>query len=202
MFVSNCRNAGAETRLRLVEELMKHMEVHSYGRCLKNMDEPPRGKRSPNENKRFIISQYKWYECAYFRWFNTFVYSRDILYLLLVCRYLAFENNIIKDYVSEKVFDGFLAGTVPVYYGTSSVARLLPSAGAVIQFSDFSDVKSLAQNLTETGRDRARYESMLKWKKGPSKNDIDRFQSVIDMTAYKFTSLCRICQKLADGTPI
>lgn len=40
---------------------MKHMEVHSYGRCLKNKEEPPRGTRSPNENKRLVISQYKWY---------------------------------------------------------------------------------------------------------------------------------------------
>ena len=45
---------------RFVEELMKHMEVHSYGRCLKNAEEPPRGKRSPNENKRHVLSQYKW----------------------------------------------------------------------------------------------------------------------------------------------
>lgn len=25
--------------------------------------------------------------------------------------YLAFENNVIRDYVSEKVFDGLLSGT-------------------------------------------------------------------------------------------
>ena len=52
------------------QELMKHMPVHSYGKCLHNKDEPPRGKLSQNENKRKVLSQYKWY--------------------------LAFENNIIK----------------------------------------------------------------------------------------------------------
>ena len=49
---------------------MKHMEVHSYGKCLHNKDEPDARGRSRNENKRHILSQYKWY--------------------------LAFENNVIK----------------------------------------------------------------------------------------------------------
>ena len=70
MFTSNCKNAGAENRLRYFEELMKHMEVHSYGKCLHNKDEPDAQGRNRNENKRHILSQYKWY--------------------------LAFENNVIK----------------------------------------------------------------------------------------------------------
>ena len=34
--------------------------------------------------------------------------------------YLAFENFAVDDYVSEKVFEGLFAGTVPVYRGASS----------------------------------------------------------------------------------
>jgi hypothetical protein len=150
---------------------MKHFEVHSYGRCLKNRDEPPRGNRSPNENKRFVLSQYKWY--------------------------LAFENNVIKDYVSEKVFDGILAGTVPVYQGAPTVAKLLPSADAVVQVGNFQSPKELAAYLKEVGSDRTKYEALLEWKSHATQSKLDAFQEVIDMTGYKFTSLCRICHKLS-----
>jgi hypothetical protein len=157
--------------LRYVEELMKHFEVHSYGRCLKNKEEPPKGSRSPNENKRFVLSQYKWY--------------------------LAFENNVIKDYVSEKVFDGILAGAVPVYHGAPTVDKFLPSPNAVVKVGDFQSPKELAAHLTAVGHDQAKYESMLAWKSQPQQTSVDAFQRVIDMTGYKFTSLCRICEKLA-----
>ena len=40
-FVSNCRNAGAENRLKYLQKLIDVYPVHSYGRCLHNTDEPP-----------------------------------------------------------------------------------------------------------------------------------------------------------------
>ena len=56
-FVSNCRNAGAEQRLKLLEELGRHYEVHSYGRCLHNRDEPPLKKgESRGEAKRRLLA--------------------------------------------------------------------------------------------------------------------------------------------------
>ena len=48
-----------------------------------------------------------------------------------VLGYLAgLQNSIIKDYVSEKVYDGILAGTVSVYRGAASVDRVMPAPGA------------------------------------------------------------------------
>lgn len=176
MFTSNCKNAGADSRLKYFEELMKHMTVHSYGKCLHNTEEPPAGKRSRNENKRRVLSKYKWY--------------------------LAFENNIIKDYVSEKVYDGVLAGTVPVYYGTDGVDRLLPDGRAVVKVSDFSSPKALAEFLTGVGADKSKYEAYLAWKQQPPQSKVDAFQSVIDMTAYKYTSLCRVCHQLSEDGAI
>ena len=37
--------------------------------------------------------------------------------------YLAFENLPVEDYVSEKIFEGLFAGTVPVYRGSPTVHR-------------------------------------------------------------------------------
>lgn len=112
-------------------------------------------------------------------------------------RYLAFENNVIKDYVSEKVYDGILAGTVPVYHGAPTVSRLLPDPGAVVKVSDFSDPRALAQHLKAVGSDHTKYDALLAWKANPMQAAVDAFQKVIDSTAYKYTSLCRICEKLA-----
>ena len=45
------------------------------------------------------------------------------------------------------------------------------------------------------------YNSYLQWKTKKQKSDMDKFQNVIDMTGYKYTSLCRICEKLATDIP-
>jgi len=112
-------------------------------------------------------------------------------------RYLAFENNVIKDYVSEKVYDGLLAGTVPVYHGAPTVDKLLPNPSSVVKVSDFPEgPKQLADHLKLVGQDKAKYNQLFAWKSNPAQEEVDAFQEVIDMTAYKYTSLCRICEKL------
>jgi len=77
-------------RNRLAMELMTQMKIDSYGRFLNNRQPeiPDRGQ----ETKLSLIAPYKF------------------------C--LAFENSIAVDYVTEKFFDPFLAGTVPVYFGS------------------------------------------------------------------------------------
>ena len=172
-FVSNCRNAGAEKRLGMMEELAKYIPVHNYGKCLKNKDEPDMGGRKGDRagNKQAVLQRYKFY--------------------------LAFENNKIKDYVSEKVFDGLLGGTLPVYYGAESIEQFMPVEGqkAVIQMDDFESMENLAAFLNELARDETRYNEYFKWKQeAPSR----RFQGILDMTAYKYTSLCRFCQRFVD----
>ena len=108
----------------------------------------------------------------------------------------------LQDYVSEKVFDGILAGTVPVYYGTDTVDRLLPAPGkTVVNVSDFSSPAALAAHLKAVGADQAKYEAMLSWKQNPPQHHVDKFQEVIDSTGYKYTSLCRICHRLATDIP-
>ncbi|GMH84241.1 hypothetical protein TL16_g09863 [Triparma laevis f. inornata] len=170
-FVSNCRAAGAEKRLAMMEELSKYMPVHSYGSCLNNKQEPKLSDVKAT-NKQMILQRYKFY--------------------------LSFENNIIKDYVSEKVFDGLLAGSLPVYRGAESIDKFMPSetTPAVIKMSDFGDdMKALSDYLLKLANDESEYNKYFQWK---TEDSNDRFQSVLDMTAYKYTSLCRICQKVLE----
>ena len=110
-FVSNCKNAGATARLEQMEELARHIPLHSYGRCLKNKEEPKLSDER-NMNKRLVLQRYKFY--------------------------LSFENNQIKDYVTEKVFDGLLAGTLPIYWGAESIDQVSERSEASFE-EDSSD---------------------------------------------------------------
>jgi len=56
---------------------------------------------------------------------------------------ICFENTcLVQDYISEKIFDSFLAGTVPIYYGASNIERLIP-ARCFIDYRDFDNFDHL-----------------------------------------------------------
>jgi len=177
-FVSNCKNAGAKRRLDLLRKLNASYPVHSYGKCLHNVDEPPAKKgENRGDAKRRLLAKYKFA--------------------------LAFENAVVKDYVSEKVFDAILAGALPLYRGADRVDRLMPGERAVVKFADFGDDPAkLAAHLRHLASDKEAYDAYFAWRSPPRDTAAARakFQSTLDMTAYKFTALCRICAKLdADG---
>lgn len=167
-FISNCNPA----RLELLVSLSQYMPVHSYGGCMRNRTEPQLDTTSRNANKRKILQRYKFY--------------------------LAFENSVVDDYVTEKVFDGLLGGTLPVYRGTPSIDKFMPYSlqhPAVIKLSDFKDMRELSEYLNHLANNETAYESYFRWKQlEPSPN----FESILNMTAYTFHALCRMCAKLAE----
>jgi hypothetical protein len=64
---------------------------------------------------------------------------------------LCFENSILKGYVTEKIFDCFFAGTIPVYWGAPDIEDQLPS-GCFIdkrQFKDYAELKGYLKSLDE-----------------------------------------------------
>jgi len=177
-FVSNCKNAGATERLTFMKDLSKYIPLHSYGKCLHNKDEPRlKNGETRTDSKQKILSRYKFY--------------------------LAFENRIIQDYVSEKVFDGLLSGSLPVYWGTSSVDAYLPHPKSIIKASDFDTPEALAQYLQKVANDEDLYNSYFEWKKtyDPQDPNIFNFQMKLNSTAYKYTSICNMCDAVANGEP-
>ena len=77
---------SGQGRRDYIQALMQHIEVHSYGKCLHNRDEPAdvQGLANWREKKWSILSRYKFY--------------------------LGFDSVVCKDYVSEKIYDGLLGG--------------------------------------------------------------------------------------------
>lgn len=84
VFASNCGAAGAKDRTKYLEELMKYLPIHSYGKCFHNREEPD----IPYDPKWPAIAQRR---------------ARKIHVLSHYRFYLAFENAPVDDYVSEKV---------------------------------------------------------------------------------------------------
>lgn len=110
----------ASERQSLLEELAQCMEVHSYGRILRNrklwFD---RGERS----KIRALRQYRYT--------------------------LAFENSVAVDYVTEKFYQPLSTGTIPVYLGAPNISEFAPGERCYVDVRDFSSAQDLAAFLRQ-----------------------------------------------------
>ncbi|XP_043846655.1 3-galactosyl-N-acetylglucosaminide 4-alpha-L-fucosyltransferase FUT3-like [Dromiciops gliroides] len=81
--------------------------------------------------------------------------------------YLAFENSLHQDYITEKLWHNALkAWTVPIVYGPPryNYERFLPS-DAFIHVSDFRTPQELVAYLMKLNKDEERYLSYFQWRK-------------------------------------
>jgi len=141
MYVQSSCEAPSD-RDSFVAELMKHIDVDSYGRCLNNKHLPPHIAEPVegmiHDDFLSLVGNYK------------FV--------------LAMENAVCDEYITEKLWRTINVGAVPVYYGSSklSVASWLPNgADSAIFISDFLDPTKLAAELLRIDADDGAYESYL-----------------------------------------
>lgn len=125
-------------RIAYVRELMRYIDVHSYGRQLRNrwlaLD---KGRATKLET----IADYKFT--------------------------LSFENAVAPDYVTEKFFDPLIVGSVPVYLGAPNVAEFAPGNRCYIDVSELEGPKALAEYLTALNENDAAYQEYLAWKQRP-----------------------------------
>lgn len=170
---SNCHTGGAAERTEYVRQLMKFIPVDSYGACLHNKPLPS-GDRG---------------------WQGSFGEMMDHKIRLLrdYKFFLAFENNNITDYVTEKLASALLAGSVPVYMGSSNVKRWAPDDHAVIRVDDFNSPRELAEYLNSLMDDEARYEAHLEWKRRGYL--LPAFRRIVDDCI--FYAECRLCEAVA-----
>ncbi|XP_069798754.1 3-galactosyl-N-acetylglucosaminide 4-alpha-L-fucosyltransferase FUT3-like [Dendropsophus ebraccatus] len=107
--------------------------------------------------------------------------------------YLAFENSIFRDYITEKLwFNAFGSWAVPVVLGTSreNYERFIPG-DAFIHVNDFPSPKELAAYLLELDKDDEKYRKYFNW----------RFKyRVIDSNkghgpSYTFCKICDIIRE-------
>ena len=65
---------------------------------------------------------------------------------------LCFENCTFPGYVTEKIFDCFLAGCIPIYFGAPDIADFVPAQTFIDyrQFGNYADLDRFLRGMTES----------------------------------------------------
>ncbi|KAM4723100.1 4-galactosyl-N-acetylglucosaminide 3-alpha-L-fucosyltransferase FUT6-like [Rhinophrynus dorsalis] len=106
--------------------------------------------------------------------------------------YLAFENSIHEDYITEKLWtNSLISGTVPVVLGPprENYERFIPP-DSFIHVDDFSTAEELALYLHELDKDDQRYKQYFNWRSTLQPME-DRPDWVIEY--------CRVCKALKEA---
>jgi len=161
---SNC--AAVNNRSEYVEELMKYIQVNSFGSCLHNINLNTYlnlTKDTGEKSKMEVLARHKFY--------------------------LAFENANIQDYVSEKFWGAFRTSTVPVYMGAPNIDDFRPARHSIIKVTDFKNPEDLANYLILLNENDHLYDEYLSWR-----NQIHFLPSFKNLLKYqKYDPRCRIC---------
>ncbi|CAG9531463.1 unnamed protein product [Cercopithifilaria johnstoni] len=100
--------------------------------------------------------------------------------------YLAFENSICRDYITEKLYKCLLRLMVPVVLKKSIYEGVLPP-GSFIAADDFTSPRELADYLKYLSNNKTAYLSYLEWTK--------QYQKTFDVSTY-----CELCKYLHRDT--
>lgn len=151
-------------RKSYIQELKKFMKVDMFGTC----GTRPCKTRTPNVG-----------QCI-----RNF--SRDYKF------YFSFENNICKDYTTEKLFNFFShddLNIIPVVNGPPMASEYLPK-GTFINALDFPSIKELAKRLKQISSSETAYTQFLKEK--------DKYYSLTEPEVFREV-MCNICEKINRG---
>lgn len=125
-----------------IQELMKHINIDSYGKCLHNRDlekEFQDPLTMHNQNFLEFLQQYKFM--------------------------ISFENAICDDYMTEKLFRTFHVGVLPIYKGAPNVREWLPDDKSAVIVDDFANPKELAEFITYLDSNDEEYDKYFEYKK-------------------------------------
>ena len=78
--------------------------------------------------------------------------------------YLAFENSVCLDYISEKVHKPFETKTIPIVLGGGQYERLFPPH-SYIDAMDFDSPRELAEYLKYLDQNEDKYMEYFWWRK-------------------------------------
>ena len=143
-FQSNCvpyRDAAAG-------RLSENGPVHCTGHC--QWRSPPSGDRSNLISHYNASSNWDMSRSHYKR--NADIYSKYRFCLVM-------ENNYQPGYITEKILMAFIAGCIPVYYGTESIFDIFNENSFV--FYNISDPQSALEKIRTLESDKDAYEQML-----------------------------------------
>ena len=80
---------------------------------------------------------------------------------------VAVENSEMPHYVTEKVFDSFVAGCVPVYFGAPNILDYVPHRDAIIDVRALGGAKQAAEEIARLVSDDDAYARKHAWRDDP-----------------------------------
>ncbi|KAG0360080.1 Alpha 1,3 fucosyltransferase [Gamsiella multidivaricata] len=140
--VSNCWPKN--NRNELMDDLVKKFGAHSYGNCMNN-------KKIPKE----MTDGMDW-ENAKTQTIAAYPFA------------LAAENSNCLGYVTEKIYNVYAAGAIPLYLGAPDITDYVPE-GSYIDASDFRDTDEIISYMKTVDRSQ-----FYKWK-DEVKKDVKKF---------------------------
>jgi hypothetical protein len=128
--VSNGNRGYARIRNTFFQLLSQYKKVDSCGSFMNNI-----GYRAPMDNSEYwkFLSHYKFNIC--------------------------FENTDTKDYVTEKLVNAYLGGSIPIYWGTPQVLEWF-NPKAFLYLEDVNDMQSLVNKVIELDTNDELYQQM------------------------------------------
>ena len=162
----NCR----PQRDNIVSDIMKFVNVAAIGKCLNNSPWPFEKATYPYwQEKILALQKYKFT--------------------------LAFQGYDNGGLISEKLYDAFAAGTVPIFYGISRVVveTFAPSPNSFLHLDDFDTLEDLALFVKKAGQNEEVYNVLHQWRRdGVNKQFCALLHTNINSIA------CRMCKKVHD----
>ncbi|XP_027048813.1 alpha-(1,3)-fucosyltransferase fut-3-like [Pocillopora damicornis] len=129
-------NCG-RTRDKYVKKLLKYIKVDVYGDCSENFGQD--NQCQPSSNCDDIFSSYKFY--------------------------LAFENSVCTDYITEKFWRTLGWNSVPITLTRDFYTPDVVPPGSFISVQDFPSVKALAEYLLYLDKNDTAYNEYFTWKR-------------------------------------
>jgi len=171
---SNCE----PVRTEYMRQLMKFVQVNSYGDCLKNTNglKPISYKKEGKTFKQLKTELAKNYKFT-----------------------LVFFNQDCDYFVDDQLTHAWNAGSVPVVMSTEKLDEFLPGnlKHSVIKVRDFSSPKHLADYLKRLSKNENEYNKYLEWKwKGYG--DITG-TTIGNYWIPKYPLYCQVCVALSEG---
>jgi hypothetical protein len=157
---SNCHAHNG--RQAFVRALMRHVPVHSYGGCLRNVAAwPTRAALATWTGPRTAPAAASPRAPVTATDDNTPASVTDIMGAYMF--YLALENSDCADYVTEKFFNALGMGAVPIVNGPRArYAAFMPHADAAVFVDEYPTAEALAHHLKALAANHSAYARHLR----------------------------------------
>ncbi|RIB24746.1 Glycosyltransferase Family 10 protein [Gigaspora rosea] len=168
-FISFIASHWTQFREKFISSLESHIPVASFGSVRRNTNwdiHPECVNLEHFNSKNCIISKYPFY--------------------------LSIENSQEKDYSTEKLWDTFNLGVVPVIWGAPNTRSYLPHPKSAIFIEDFNSTKALADYLKYLVNNETAYLEYHKWRTMKLSDEFEK-RSYLSMHNME----CNVCREVA-----